>query len=135
VQAPDLYCDPSHKTKYIPHRSYAMAQPPIIKYVHNSKTLSDITLIHRSLKFKNISKYTLMCPTVSRLCFAGDALVHHIFWVSSGLILILAYLAVVTYIIVSTRIVTKYCQHTSCFHVYCLTCSHRNSNPYPFILP
>jgi hypothetical protein len=37
------------------------------------KALLDITLIHQSLKFKNVSKYVLMCPTVSRLCFVGDA--------------------------------------------------------------
>jgi hypothetical protein len=49
--------------------------------------------------------------------------------------MISTYLEIVTYIIVSKGIVTKDCQHASCFHVYCLTCSHRDSNPYPFILP
>jgi hypothetical protein len=49
--------------------------------------------------------------------------------------MISAYLAVVTCIIVSTGIVTKDCQRTSSFHVYCLTCSHRDSNPYLVILP
>jgi hypothetical protein len=49
--------------------------------------------------------------------------------------MISADLAVVTYIIASTGIVTKDSQHTSYFHVYCLTCSHCDSNPYLVILP
>jgi hypothetical protein len=49
--------------------------------------------------------------------------------------MILAYLAVVTYVIASTGIVTKDCQCTSSFHVYCLSCGHRDSSPYLVILP
>jgi hypothetical protein len=49
--------------------------------------------------------------------------------------MISAYLADVICIIASTGIVTKDCQCTSSFHVYCLTCSHHVSNPYLVILP
>jgi hypothetical protein len=53
----------------------------------------------------------------------------------SILIMISDYLEVVTYIIASIGIVTKGFQRTSSFHVYFLTCIHRDNSPYVVIIP
>jgi hypothetical protein len=37
-------------------------------------------------------------------------------------------------VITSIGIVTKDCQCTASYHVYCLTCSHHDSNPYLVVL-
>jgi hypothetical protein len=87
------------------------------------------------LKEATLSSASLLPSAKCHKSFSNFLLIADFFWVSSSLILISAYLEVATYIITSTRIVTKDCQCTSSFHVYCLTCSHRDSNPYLVIIP
>jgi len=73
AKAPDLYYDRFHKTKYIPRRSYTMVHPLIIKDVQKSKIFVRYYINTPSFEIQIISKYMLMCPTISHLCFAGDA--------------------------------------------------------------
>jgi hypothetical protein len=61
------------KEKYIPHQSYMMAQPPIIKDVHNSKKIFRYYINMLIFEIQNVSKHALVRPTVFCLCFVGDA--------------------------------------------------------------
>jgi hypothetical protein len=50
-----------------------MAQPPIIKYVHNSKSFVRYYINTLIFEIQNVSKHALVHPVVFHLCFVGDA--------------------------------------------------------------
>jgi hypothetical protein len=54
-----------------------MAQPPIIKDVHNSKSFVRYYINTLIFEIQNVSKYALVRPTVFHACALLAMLLHH----------------------------------------------------------